>query len=363
MNCGSGAVEEASAGSHLFFFFYFCGMRLFILLLTLSVVTTVSGQLPDSVRQHIDTSIAIMKQHSLYTNQVNWDSATQLAYREAATARNKEQSFAAIAAVFTQLQDHHGFFSQYNDQLRLTDSMLPKRYTQSLRDEWAKGPRIKTQLIGDIAYLRMPGMQAFTGAQIDRYANWLADSINSLAARQPTAWILDLRMNTGGNIIPMMSPLACFFKDGIISYYMDRNNSPVSVSEIKKGIFYLDDTSHAHLRHELPALQQVKVAVLIGAGTASSGEGVAAIFKERKKANLFGEPSSGYANSTEGYVYNNDNSYFLLTTARLATKKKKVLPEQVSPDVAVVNNDSFNDLLNDNAIKAALKWLSPGQGQ
>jgi C-terminal processing protease CtpA/Prc len=327
-----------------------------LLVFKLSVVACIA-QLPDTLRSHIDSAIDIMKEHSLYADQVDWNNARSDAYLGAATAKNKEDLFKVIANIFTQLKDHHGWFEQYNDKLKLNDSSAIKRYTPSLIAEWAKGPTIKIEMIEEIAYLRIPGMPAYKQQQVDFYANWLADSISSLAARKPRGWIIDLRLNTGGNITPMMSALSAFFQDGILSYYVDRNGRPVSTSTIKKGIFYLDDTVHANLRKTPPRLNKSKVALIIGPGTASSAEGVAAIFQERKKTRLFGEATAGVANATQGFVFNRDNSYFLLTTAALGNKKKKRLPAYITPDVKIIHNDSFDHLSNDHAVIETLNWL------
>ena len=53
-----------------------------------------------------------------------------------------------------------------------------------------------------------------------------------------------------------------------------------------QGNFQIDGVTQAHTKGPLIPLQNVKVAVLIGAGTASSGEGVAYAFKERKNSVL-----------------------------------------------------------------------------
>jgi C-terminal processing protease CtpA/Prc len=191
---------------------------------------------------------------------------------------------------------------------------------------------------------------------VDRYANWLADSVISLAKRNPKAWIIDLRMNTGGNITPMMSGLASFFGNGILSYYLDKDGQAVSTARVQDGAFSLDD-NRAAIKNPLPALQKAKVAVIIGPGTASSGEGLAVHFKQRKNSRLFGQQTAGVANATTGFVFNNDNSYFLLTTAVIGNARKRALPEFVAPQVSVVLNDSFTDLYNDRAVKASLAWL------
>lgn len=316
------------------------------------------AQIPDSLKQHIDTALAILEDHSLYAARVNWPEARQQAYADAEGAKNKEQLFRALANVYQRLQDHHGRFEHYNDKIAIPDSAAINRQSAALRKEWAKGPKIKTEMIGSVAYVRMPGMHVFNQKQIDFYANWFADSIASLALKNPTAWIIDLRLNNGGNIRPMMAVLAAFFEDGIVSYYLDKNQKPVSTSAVHQGAFYLDDSMQVRLKKNLPTLSQAKVAIITGAGTASSGEAVAAIFKERKNTALVGETTAGLANSTEGFVFDNDNAYFLISTSHLGSKKKKPLPVYVLPTIKTEHNDLFNELVNDNAVKSALHWLN-----
>lgn len=332
-------------------------MRKFLLLLIAALSLNFSfAQLPDSIKAHIDTAISILQNNSLYTKRVNWKAVTQKAYSDAATAKNKEQTFTAIANAYKTLNDHHGLFAQYNDQIKIPDSASIKRTTKQMLDEWAKGPRIKAEMINGVAYLRVPGFHVYTQQQIDTYASWLSDSIISLAAKKPTAWVIDLRLNNGGNITALMGGFASFFKDGTLGYYLDNKGHATGKQLIKNGVFYLD-TARANLKNATPDLTKAKVAVLTGAGTASSGEGVAVFFKARKNTKLFGEQTGGFANSTEGFLFNDKESYFLITTSGLGSKNKKLLPAFVTPNVFVKNNDAFNDLNNDAAVQAAVKWL------
>jgi carboxyl-terminal processing protease len=326
------------------------------LLITFFSVKAGHAQLADSLKSHLDSAIAILQKHSLYAARVNWVEVKALAYRDAATAQNKQQLFKPIANVYSRLNDHHGWFEQYNDKLQLIDSSAIKRYTPSLLEEWAKGPKIKTGFIDDVAYLRIPGIYAFNQKQVDKAAGELVDSIRSLASKRPKAWIIDVRMNTGGNILPMMTALGVFFKDGVVSYYLDRDRKPVSTSVIKKGVFYLD-TLKSNVTIDLPGLANAKVAMIIGPGTASSGEGVATIFKERPHTRLIGEPTAGVANATEGFIFNNNNSYFLITTATLGNSKMEPMAQFVMPDQYVKNNNLFTNITHDNAIHAAFLWI------
>lgn len=314
------------------------------------------AQIADSLKIHLDEALNIMKTHSIYAHQVDWEKAKLQAYNQAQNATNKEQLFTPIANVYRQLDDRHGWFQQYNDKIKLTDSSAIKRYTPELYKAWSKGPKVITAMIGSVAYLRIPGMNVYDQQQIDYAANWLNDSIASLNARKPKSWIIDLRLNSGGNITPMMAPLAAFFGDGFVSCYLDKNNQSVSVSEIKNGVFY-NDSEHANLKKLPDNLQKVRVAIILGPGTASSGEGVAYNFKARKNTKSFGSPTAGLANSTEGFLFNEKQSYFLLTTSMLGDKYRKPLAKQFIPDVEANGNDSFDDLQKDIAVQKALNWL------
>ncbi len=330
--------------------------KVILLLLPAICISNLSqAQLPDSLKTHIDSAFHFM-QRSLYSKRVNWDAEKTAAYAAAATVANKEALFPIIANVYKKLDDHHGWFEQYNDKIRLPwkDSRQP---TEAIKKEWAKGPKVAAFMIGNIAYLRIPGMHVYNQQQIDYCANWLADSVQSLAAKKPKGWIIDLRLNTGGNIVPMMSGIASFFPEGILSYYLDRNDKAVSEAVIKNKVYVQEDTIKANLKKALPDLSKQKVAVLIGRSTGSSGEGVAYNFMNRKNTRLFGENSAGVANATEGFLFNDQQSYFLLTTSQLGNKNKKPAPETLKPHVQVPVNDNFETPANDLTVKEALKWL------
>ncbi len=324
---------------------------------------TLKAQIPDSVRTHLDSALLLLQEKSLYHKKVNWEQTRAVMLEKAASATSRKETFDAIAEAFGRLGDRHGFFRQYGQQYRLPDSALVNRLSDSLKAEWRKGWRIETAMLGNVAYFRMPNVNAFNREQVDAFANRLYDSIASLAARHPKSWIIDLRRNAGGNIRPMMAALAPFFSDAITSYELDRDGQVTGYSGFKNGNYVSNNTLiEATINRKIGSFHRVRVAVLTGPGTGSSGEGVAAALRERKRSRLFGEPTAGFTNSTEGFLFNNQNSYFLLTTSQVAGRNKKPLPDTIVPDVSLRNNDHFNSLLTDYAVLAALKWLKqPGR--
>ena len=156
----------------------------------------------------------------------------------------------------------------------------------------------------------------------------------------------------------MMAGLGSFFSDGTLGYYLDRNGKTQERTWIDHGKFMIDAKQQAFLTQATLDLSKAKVAVLIGQGTGSSGEALAIHFSQRTSTALFGQRTAGLANSTDGFVFSNNQAYFLLSVARLGDKHKNILPEQVSPDYRIVPNDHFSDLNSDAVTSQARAWLS-----
>lgn len=331
----------------------------FLLMLIFGFIHPVvsNSQVPDSVKNHIDTSIAVLKRHSLYADRVNWSKVEKEVYDSARHATTPAETFLALKIAFDALGDVHAAYYQYDDQYRLPNPQLTNRYSDSLKATWSKGPRIISRMIGPFAYISLPYIGANKQVDIDRFANQVYDAVAGLQQQQPSGWIVDLRLNAGGNIRPMLAGLAPLFDDGVVSYYIDRNGVASEEARFRNGDFEISGIKQANITKKIKKLAPVKVAVLVGAGTASSGEGVAAAFNHRKKTKLFGETTGGFANATDGFVFNNNNCYYLLSTAYLGNKKKKQLPEFVRPDVAIKSNDLFSNLEQDTVVQAAIKWL------
>lgn len=328
-----------------------------VVIILLLLNAGVMAQLPDSIRSYIDSSLSIIKENSLYASRVNWSELTPRVYEAARTATSKEQTFSALKIAFEALGDKHAQYYQYNDEHKYNNTALQARQTDSLKAAWTMRLGVRNLMMGNIAYINIPYIGVGKQKDIDAYANYIYDTIAKLQQQQPKGWIIDLRVNGGGNIRPMLAGLAMFFEDGVVSYYIDRNGKATDEAAFSNGDFLMDGKVQAAIKNKIPRLKPVKVAVLIGPGTASSGEGVATVFRQRRQTRLFGKETAGLANATNGFVFNNNISYFLISTASLGDKNKKVLPETVKPDVKVETIESFANITNDATVKEAVKWL------
>lgn len=328
------------------------------LLLMLAFSFLLKGQMPDSVRIHLDSCLYILKENSLYSKKINWNDIKNKVFEKAKSAKTKLETFEALKIAFDALGDKHAVYYQYDDSYKLDNAALMNRYSDSIIAAWKRGPRVDAKIISGMAYISIPFMDVNKQEQIDNYANWIYNEVAKLHKQKPKGWIIDLRLNSGGNIRPMLAGLAPFFKDGVVSYYINNKGEAGDKSVFNKGDFQIYDLVQAKIKNKIKGFPDVKVAVLIGAGTASSGEITAAVFSKRPKTILLGDDTAGLTNATNGLVFNHNQNYFLISAAQIADRNRKAFPETIHPDFYVKGNESFNDIPNDPAVKKAITFLN-----
>lgn len=155
----------------------------------------------------------------------------------------------------------------------------------------------------NIAYLLLPGFQAYDREQINRFAKELRSEVNRLAKQKRVkTFIIDLRLNGGGNIYPMLTGLAPLLGDKTIGYETDIEGQVVRKWEIQEGNFAIGGYQTTEVkRRSNPRLQRIPVAVLTGPVTKSSGSMAAIAFRGRPNTILIGEPTAEGYTTSNGY--------------------------------------------------------------
>ncbi|MBS1537078.1 MAG: hypothetical protein JST20_04955 [Bacteroidetes bacterium] len=74
--------------------------------------------------------------------------------------------------------------------------------------------------------------------------------------------------------------------------------------------------------------------------------------------NFIGEPTADGYTTSNGYFQFSSNLTLNFATNYVADRNKNVYKTTVNPDLTINQRDNFNDLLNDEKIKAAIKWLT-----
>jgi hypothetical protein len=339
-------------------------MKIKTLIIVCSLIWSknIAAQIPDSIKSYIDTALYLMQTKSLNGKNQDWNQIQDSAYRKAASAKNYKEAFPAIAYAFGQLKDYHGVvanedsFYCYPPPVNF-DTML----SLGIKKEFLKGPRIVTAFLNkSVAYLRIPGMNVTRQADMDDRANKLRDSLCTLIQRNPKGIIIDLRMNTGGNAAPMISGIGPLFHSSLLGYGVDRDENLLEAVRLKDDVL-LDEHGNkmVNVKNTCAIEKSTFIAVLIGPSTVSSGEILAAYLKQQTNVKLFGEPTPGFCNATEGFLFMNNKGYLLLSVNRIADARKQVYKEMlVRPDVYIKSADNYDNLIADPTIEAALKWLN-----
>ena len=318
------------------------------------------AQVPDSIKQYVREALDTMQKQSLYSKKVNWQTARAKAEQQLAAAKTSLDAESIIIDVFKQLEDNHGMYGGIDTSYTYIAPGPERIMSKSILKEYRKPRSVKIKMLANgIAYFKMPAILIGSNQQkMKEWANLMMDSLCVLNGFKPKAYIIDLRMNNGGNSEPMWQIIKRFTGDQNKTYMADADMKILPPSA--------DSAELAYQRAAVPDsvcvlaknISTIPVAVLTGPGTASSGEIMALSLSTRPNTRLFGEPSIGVASVTNGFVIQN-KGYLLLTVNYIADAKKKVLVDKfINPDVFVKSDsDDFENPLNDGTVNVAITWL------
>jgi C-terminal processing protease CtpA/Prc len=201
-------------------------------------------------------------------------------------------------------------------------------------------------------------MNAYGPDEIRHYATMLRDSVEHMGQRKVKGFIIDLRLNTGGNMYPMLSGLGSLIGDGDIAYEVEMDYYVARAWKIENGNFVINDFPVTNFEStSIKGLDEIPVAILIGPVTASSGSNVAIAFKGRPHTIFIGEPTAEGYTTANGYFQFAPNLFMNFAVAYVADRNLNLYPSLVAPDVVVKEGDDFEKILEDQKIKRALLWL------
>lgn len=334
--------------------------KLFCFVLILLIpLQEIYAQRPDSVKVFLDSALNIMEKNSIYSKQVNWKSIRAESFKMAKNAKNYTETNSALQYAFNTLNDKHGWLvfddTEYRNPKFKPDT---SRITADIKRAASRGARIYCGVIDDhYAYISIPFFGGQSGATMNSFAQKIQDSLCKVITPKTKGIIVDLRLNAGGNLFPMMIGLANVLGDGVVSESKDVHGKTISVTELKNGSITLLDTIIVRLKNSCGDLSALPTAVIIGPVTGSAGECLAVALRGRKKTILVGENTAGYTSSNQGYLLPGVNNGIVIGVDVLHDRNGKKYPENVKPDIIVIGGDSFFDRKHDKKIAAAIRWL------
>jgi carboxyl-terminal processing protease len=190
--------------------------------------------------------------------------------------------------------------------------------------------------VENLAYLEI---QQFT----EQTKNDLEGELNRIADEGYDGLILDLRRNPGGGLDATVDVADMFLEDGIIITQVDRDG--------KETVYEANPGSE---------LSDLPIAMLVGPGSASGSEVLAAALRDHGRATLIGEKTFG--KGSVNHIRNLSNGGALyVTIARWRTPNGELIEGVgLEPDVTVALTPEDVEADRDPQLLAAIDFLRGG---
>jgi carboxyl-terminal processing protease len=327
-------------------------LLIFILVNFLSGAKQIFAQSKE-VRFLIDTTISIMKNKAVNANSINWNAVTKNVQEKAKDINNPYELGATMRYLYQSINDFHGAFFYRDSTFRWQQHQTV--VSDSIMNEWKKGVQSKTMVLANkIGYLRIPSMPVATEDEFNTKAQKLNDSLCSLLSRNIKGIILDLRLNGGGAMHPMILGVEQLLTQGYVGSFQIKKKEDWI---LKDNGFYVDNKLISKINPKCANnAQNMPVVMLISPHTGSAAECMIIAFKGRENIVLLGSKTAGYVTVNTGIPIN-EMAFMNLAVGYSADRNEKLYKEAIEPDIPFKSVDSFNDIANDEKVKAAVKWL------
>lgn len=295
-------------------------------------------------RAYLDAALDIVETKALYADRVDWCRARTEAVAASTGAKTASDTYAAIEHVLGLLGDHHS---------RLAN---PQQVEDSKDGVMLDGPPSGGALSARVGYLRVPqfnGPPASAGA-----GGYVAAAERVLAAgRDACGWVVDLRGNPGGNLVPMLLALRPLLGDGdaLRVLYGDRT---VRTFQVADGLLRFGDDSVAGPRSGMAPFRPSRpVAVLVDGMSASSAEDIMIAFRGRALTRSFGTPTLGLTTTNEQFPLA-DRALLVLTVGVAQDVANRTYDGPIAPDERIEAPASAPTTAEgDPVVGAARHWL------
>ena len=299
----------------------------------------------------LDSCMVNMEKYALNKSKVNWPSLKMQVEDAAKTMENPDDLKRIMSFLFEKLDDFHGQLIYKGKSFKWNPA--PNNVSKEIQEQWNKNVGIKTAMFDDIAYLLVPFMLR---QEREARVKELSDSLCKLLDRKPKGLILDLRINDGGDMHPMLLGLQQLLGNRMIMTYHYEDEPPNRIILNGDAIFHETDkilSNSPKCRFDATTLP---VVLLQSAQTASSGENVLISFKGRHNTLTIGEDSAGYTTINTRFEFGPD-VYLLLAVGYATDRNGTMHLGKIKPDLSIKSVDNFQDLTRDEKVLAAIKRL------
>ncbi|MCF8254132.1 MAG: S41 family peptidase [Bacteroidia bacterium] len=285
-------------------------------------------------KSYIDEVINLLQNNSINKDKINWEEFRNDVYRHAKGSKTIENTHPSITYAISKLEDNHSYFAA-NAVSQDTSDLAPL-------------PILQDEIVPEnIGYIRI-GFCMGDEQQKKNYINSVIDKIAKQDKINLKGWIVDLRGNFGGDMVPMLVAVGPILGEGVLGYFFYPDSS-FNTWNYKNGHLFDEKSIWWELSTKTYQLNSPNpyVAILTDSITASSGEAVAIAFKGRSKTKSFGTHTFGVSTCNRVYTLS-DTSRINLTVSVFADRNKTKYGNCVYPDVYCYGN---------NTLEVAINWL------
>lgn len=372
------------------------------------------------LKGYLNAALDLIESDAVRTASVDWITVRAEAYRLAANATTTAETYPAIEFALSALQDRHSFLQRPAQQhgispggfgIKYLQGVIARVYPDSPADHAGLqvGDRILTindrpvgqgvnqemPRAGDISITyqasHTPGVQQVClhrapfgmnrvpqGRLVRPGVAWIdlpdhggdgtlpdgrlyQDVVQALIADLCGAgaqkWIVDLRLNEGGNMYPMLAGIGPLTGEGPLGAFVRDDGTWSWVYQ--DGAVSVDGQVNSRVTGQPhpPLDADTPVAVFLSPLTSSSGEIVALSFQGRPSTRFFGEPTQGLTSANGPYPLS-DGATIWLATCYEADRTGRVYTAEVHPDLLVRTDWGKYLTAQDEVMNAALAWLS-----
>lgn len=284
-------------------------------------------------------AVGFLKTTAIYTPTGGWSATLARADEMAANQSSDAGVHAAIDEIVAKLVtagDGHASFASASARQQLI-----------ARGEQGAVPAVR-RLAASVGYISLPEITAAWSSPLSRkYIATALEAIKAIDAHgAPCGWIVDLRSDTGGTMLPMLVSLSQLLPSGRILGFKPRNKPIVWQ---RYGAGRLVQGAQSYRVPEWLAATKAPVAVLIGPNTASAGEATAIAFVGRQLTRSFGQQTMGLANAPK-VLRLPDGWVLQVSAASDVARTGRVYGGAVAPDQTTA--PGFGP-----AMRAARTWL------
>jgi hypothetical protein len=302
-----------------------------------------------AARAYLDAALDIMQANSLHRARIEWTGLRARAYDTAGTAQTPAETYPAIRSALRDLGDRHSSFAAPPSSTGGGGGTQPP----------PAPPPVGVSLAGGIAYVYMP---AFVASASTEHANAYHAVLRDLDAASPCGWVVDVRLNPGGNMWPMLAGIGPVLGEGEVGRFVAPDGatarwwsrdgqagvvSPGGVASVLARV----SVAPYRLKRPMPP-----VAVLTGPVTASSGEAVVTAFRGRPDTRSFGRSTAGLSTANLAYRLS-DGAVINLTVSTFADRTGRLYGQSIAPDEVIPVSNITRDPATDQTLRAAVEWL------